>query len=92
MKLCGDQNASLSKSYNSFLRSWGVFFIHRYLLKKDIYLISNLDVVGVKGLDSFINNIKKAKKEKGDIFIMRSYQIIILYVKLNIKMQYLSLF
>jgi len=56
------------------------------LLKENIYLISNLDVIRVKEFNSFANNIKEARKEIRNIFIIKSYQVMILYVKLNIKM------
>ena len=46
----------------------------------------------VKELDSFASGIKEAKKKRKDIFIVRPYQTIILYVKPDIKIRYLNLF
>lgn len=45
----------------------------------------------VKKSDNFASDIKEAKKEKGNIFIVRLYQTTIFYIKPNIKMQHLSL-
>ena len=66
--------------------------IYRRLLRKDIHLINNLDIVGIKESDSFASDIKKAKRKRGDIFIIRLHQTMILYIKPDIKMRYLNLF